>query len=51
MQGGLQKQFSLTKADTGTVQFYLSIGELAAANYIIKATMSSWSQSKEVIKQ
>ena len=51
MQGSLQKTLSLNKTDAGSVQFYLSIGELAAANYIIKATMTGWTQSKEIIKQ
>jgi len=51
MQGRVQKQFSLSKTDAGASQFYLSIGELAAANYIIKVTMSDWTQSKQIIKQ
>ena len=51
MQGRLQKQFSLTKTDEGSVQYYLSLGEVPAANYIIKATMNGWTQSKQIIKQ
>jgi len=51
MQGALQKQFSLSKAATGSSQFYLSIGELPAANYIVKVTMNNWSQSKQIVKQ
>ncbi|HEU4608322.1 MAG TPA: T9SS type A sorting domain-containing protein, partial [Chitinophagaceae bacterium] len=51
LSGALQKQFSLTKAASGTSQFYLSIGELPAANYIIKASMNSWTQSTQIIKQ
>ena len=51
VQGGLQKQFVLAKADTGLVQYYLSIGELSAGSYIIKATMDGWTESKQLIKQ
>jgi dienelactone hydrolase len=49
--GSLQKQFSLSKPDGGTSQYYLSIGELAKATYIIKVTMTGWSESKQIIKQ
>ncbi|MGZ4012243.1 MAG: carbohydrate-binding protein, partial [Flavisolibacter sp.] len=51
MQGSLQKQFSLSKPGAGPVQYYLSIGQLAKANYIIKVTMNDWTQSKQIIKQ
>jgi hypothetical protein len=51
MQGSLQKQFSLSKPNEGPVQYYLSIGQLAKANYIIKVTMNSWTESKQIIKQ
>jgi endoglucanase len=51
MSGGLQTQFSLTKTDTGSAQYYLSIGQLAAANYIIKVTMTGWTQSQQISKQ
>ena len=51
LQGAVQKQFSLTKADATTSQFYLSIGELAAAGYIVKVTMNDWTDSKQIIKQ
>ena len=51
MSGGLQKQFSLTKADTGSTQFYLSMGELPSANYIIKVSMNGWTESKQISKQ
>ncbi len=51
LQGAVQKQFSLTKADATTSQFYLSIGELAAASYILKVTMNGWNDSKQIIKQ
>ena len=51
MQGKVQKQFTVTKPDAGSSQFYLSIGSLSAGTYILKATMNSWSQSQQIIKQ
>jgi endoglucanase len=51
MQGSLQKQFSLSKTDAGTSQYYLSIGDLAKASYIIKVTMNGWTDSKQIIRQ
>jgi hypothetical protein len=50
-KGILQKQFSLSKPETGAYQFYLSIGELPAAEYTIKVTMDGWTESKQIIKQ
>jgi endoglucanase len=51
MQGSLKKQFSLTKVDTGVSQFYLSIGEMTTGNYVLKVTMNSWTDSKQISKQ
>jgi endoglucanase len=51
MQGRVAKQFALTKTDAGSSQFYLSIGELPSADYIIKATMNGWTESKQIVKQ
>jgi endoglucanase len=51
VSGALQKQFSLAKPDAGTSQYYLSIGTLSSGTYIIKVTMNSWTQSKQIIKQ
>jgi hypothetical protein len=51
LQGVVQKQFSLSKTATGSSQFYLSIGELPAANYIIRANMTNWNQSVQIVKQ
>jgi endoglucanase len=51
MQGAVAKQFSLSKTDAASSQFYLSIGELAAANYIVKVTMNGWTDSKQISKQ
>jgi hypothetical protein len=51
LSGALVKQFSLNKAAAGTSQFYLSIGELPQATYIIKASMANWTQSTQIVKQ
>jgi endoglucanase len=51
VSGVLQKQFVLSKPDEGSVQYYLSISQLAAGTYVIKVTMKDWSDSKQIIKQ
>jgi hypothetical protein len=51
MQGSLQKQFALSKPDVESSQFYLSIGQLPTATYVIKVTMKDWTDSKQIIKQ
>jgi endoglucanase len=51
VSGVLQKQFVLSKPDTSSVQYYLSISQLAAGTYLIKVTMNEWSDSKQIIKQ
>jgi hypothetical protein len=51
MQGALAKQFTLSKSDATSSQFYLSIGELSAANYIVKVTMTGWTASQQISKQ
>jgi endoglucanase len=50
-QGALKKQFTVSKPDPGSSQFYLSIGELPASNYTIKVSMVGWTDSKQIIKQ
>jgi endoglucanase len=50
-QGKVLKQFSLTKAAAGSGQFNLSIGELAAGNYIVKVSMEGWSEAKQIVNQ
>jgi endoglucanase len=50
LSGAVQKQFSFSKAD-GSTQFYISIGDLAAATYIVKVTMGTWSDSRQIVKQ
>ena len=51
MSGALQKQVSLNKREIGSVRYSLSIGQLAAGNYIIKVTMNNWTDSKLISKQ
>jgi hypothetical protein len=50
LAGAVQKQFSFSKA-AGSTQFYISIGDLAAATYIVKVTMGTWSDSRQIVKQ
>jgi endoglucanase len=51
LQGKVLKQFSLTKAAAGSSQFYLSVGELPAGNYLVKVSMEGWSEVKQMVKQ
>jgi endoglucanase len=51
LQGKVLKQFSLTKTAAGTSQFHLSVGELAAGNYIVKVSMEGWSEAKQIVRQ
>ena len=44
------KQFSFTKA-AGSTQFYISIGDLSAATYTVKVSMTGWADSAQIIKQ
>jgi hypothetical protein len=48
--GALQKQFSFSKT-AGSTQFYISIGDLPAATYTVKVSMSGWTDSAQIIKQ
>lgn len=49
--GILQKQLALSKPDKGRVQYYLSLGQVPAGNYIIKVVMDGWMKSEKIIKQ
>ncbi len=51
MQGAVTKQFSLNKTAAGAAQFYLSIGELPTGNYIIRATMQTWTEATQIVKE
>jgi hypothetical protein len=48
--GVLQKQFSFSKS-AGSTQFYISIGDLTAATYTIKVSMTGWTDSAQIVKQ
>jgi dienelactone hydrolase len=50
LAGAVQKQFSFSKA-AGSTQFYISIGDLSAATYIVKVSMGTWSDSRQIVKQ
>ncbi len=51
LQGTVVKQFNLNKTNTGTSQFYLTIGELPTGQYILNATMKDWTLSQQLIRQ
>jgi hypothetical protein len=50
MNGTVQKEFALTKNQTGASQTYLSIGDLKAGEYIISVQIGTWSESKKISK-
>jgi endoglucanase len=50
LSGALQKQFSLSKPETGSVQFSLFLGPITKGNYIIKVSMNNWTQSRQITK-
>jgi 5-hydroxyisourate hydrolase-like protein (transthyretin family) len=51
LKGAAVKQFSLNKANKGTMQTYLSLGELPTGQYIITISMKDYQLSKQLIKQ
>jgi 5-hydroxyisourate hydrolase-like protein (transthyretin family) len=50
MQGMTRKTVNLVK-QPGTNQFYLSLGDLPAGQYIIRLIMTEWTESRMIIKQ
>jgi endoglucanase len=50
LQGTVLKQFSMTKAYATSSQYYVSIGDLPTGTYVVKASMSGWTQSQQVSK-
>jgi endoglucanase len=50
MNGSVQKQFSLNKANKGATQTYLSIGDLPKGSYVIVVSVGEWSESVQLIK-
>lgn len=51
MNGAVVKSFNLSKSNTGTVQTYLSIGDLKKGTYVLKLTQKDGSQSINISKQ
>jgi endoglucanase len=51
MSGALQKQISLIKPNVGSIQYNLSMRQLAAGNYIMKVTINNLTDSKQISKQ
>ena len=50
MQGAVVKSVNLNK-QTGSSQFYISAGDLQAGQYIVRVTMTGWTQTKMIVKQ
>jgi poly(3-hydroxybutyrate) depolymerase len=50
MTGAVKKQFNLSKASVGTIQNYLTIGDLQRGAYILKVQMNDWTQTIKIIK-
>ena len=49
--GTVVKTFSLNKTTEGVMQSYLSVTDLPAGTYLLKATMDGWTSSRQLIKQ
>ena len=49
--GVLKKEFNFQKSLSSTQQTYLDISDLAAGNYVLKTSIGSWSESKQLVKQ
>ncbi len=49
--GVLKKEFSFQKSLSSTMQTYLDINDLAAGNYVLKTSIGTWSESKQLVKQ
>ena len=50
INGVTQKEFSLSKNQTGALQTYLSIGDLKAGEYIIRVQIGEWVETKKISK-
>lgn len=49
--GAVQKQFSLSKTNSGPVQTYLSLSGMAPGEYVLTVNMGNWTKSIKLIKQ
>ncbi|MBA2744974.1 MAG: carbohydrate-binding protein [Flavisolibacter sp.] len=50
LQGAIVKSVSLNK-QSGSNQYYLSVGDLPVGQYNIRLTMTNWTENKMIIKQ
>ena len=50
MQGSVVKTVNLNK-QAGSAQFYIAVSELPVGQYVVKVSMTNWTQSKIIIKQ
>jgi hypothetical protein len=50
MQGVIKKSINLNK-QAGSNQFYLSLGDLPAGQYILRLAMTDWIETRMIIKQ
>ncbi|MBO9684317.1 MAG: T9SS type A sorting domain-containing protein [Flavisolibacter sp.] len=50
ISGVTQKEFNLSKNQTGALQTYLSIGDLKAGVYIIRVQIGEWIETKKISK-
>jgi hypothetical protein len=51
LSGSIVKTMQLQKTAEGSVQFYLQASELASGNYILKTSMTEWTQSTQIVKE
>jgi hypothetical protein len=50
MKGTVNREFSLSKNQAGSMQTYLSAGNLASGEYILRVTIGNWSESRKITK-
>jgi endoglucanase len=48
--GSVAKSYQLQKTAEGPAQFYLSASEIQSGNYLLRATMTGWTQATQIIK-
>jgi len=51
LSGQLIKEFTLSKASEAATQWYLSLNNIPAGSYLIKASINQWSQSIKIVKE
>jgi hypothetical protein len=50
MNSNLGREFNFSKSQTGAMQTYLSAGNLAAGEYILKVSIGEWTESRKITK-